>query len=145
MALALMDTEAIVREYYARMRSMDGNFYWSDPDWWRDERYAKVITAGPVGRDGFVIVGYGKYVDEDVASEICDIYCRCPLVLLPLLRRSLEHLRYPFGFQVLKKNVRAKRCFEAILLRKGLVYDAHEGLDEHAEVIKYRLRGPIDL
>ncbi len=140
-----MDTEFLIREYYSLMQDLDADFKWSDPDWWRNEQYAKVITAGPDGKDGFVIVGYGKYVDEDVASEICELYCRRPSALLSLLRRSLEYLQYPFGFQVLKKNERARRCFEGILCRKGLNFESSESMDGNAVVIKYRISESIDL
>lgn len=103
----------LIDEYYGVMREIDPGFYWSDRDWWSDPQSAKVLLA----RDnlGFAIVGYGRKVDDDVQSEICDLYCKSPRVFRSLFRACLPHIRWPFGFQVLESNHKAQILFEQVM------------------------------
>lgn len=119
------------------MQSIDASFHWSDPEWWADEAQAKIIAV--VGGHGFAIVGYGKNVDADVASEICELYCKNPWALLPLIRSCLPHIRWPFGFQVLATNVPAQIAFERMLPLLKLKYIKTRAMDGASVVYKYRI------
>ena len=128
----------LIQEYYKIMREIDPTFHWSNSNWWADSSSAKVIPAS--GGLGFAIVGYGSHVDSDVNSEICELYCKSPLVLLSLIRSTIPHLRWPFGFQVLQSNVHAQLCFEKIAARMQYEVSKYAAVDGESHVYKYRVK-----
>ncbi|PCJ61281.1 MAG: hypothetical protein COA79_06790 [Planctomycetota bacterium] len=129
--------EELIKEYYNTMKLQDPNFHWSDPNWWKHKSKAKIILAKD--NQGFAIIGYEDYVDKDVESEICELYCKMPAVFLSLIRSCIPHIKMPFGFQILQSNIKAIRCFEGITKKLGFEYQRHETFDGLCRVIKYRI------
>lgn len=132
--------EKIIFSYYQQMKSIDPNFNWSNKYWWKDTNNAKVILSGNKNHPkGFCIIGYNHLIDVDVKSEICELYCTNPFLLLPLLRSSMKHIDYPFGFQVLTNNQRAIKIFELILIKFKADYKKIFATDGNSKVFKYRI------
>lgn len=114
------------------------------PYWWETSKEAVFLS---LDRDrntiGFAIVGYGKFIDPDVKSEICEIYLypahRNIVVLRKLLKKASPYLKSPWGFQVLKTNRRAISLFEYLLKKHGKSYTKKLSLDGIVTVYKYRV------
>jgi hypothetical protein len=131
-----------MQRYYRLMQAMDSRFCWKNPDWWRDDDLAKVIVArtGDQVR-GFMIVGYGCHVDPDVESEICEVYSEGGLACLRALYHGARlHLTPPWGFQVMKSNMRARAVFEWLMRREGLRWSRCDAQEHGIDVIKYRVK-----
>ena len=132
----------LVERYRRRLETVDPTFSWSNPEWWRDEVNAVVLVreAEMPSPRGFLIVGYGPHVDDDVRGEICEVFNEgSPLSLLPLIREALEWLTPPWGFQVLRRDERTGRLFERCLERAGLEWTSSPARDGTTEVIRYRI------
>lgn len=114
------------------------------PYWWENSIDAVFL---PIYQHqniiGFVIVGYGKFIDSDVKSEVCEIYLhpshRNSIALKKLLQNADPYLKLPWGFQVLKANIKAKLLFESLLKRYGKSYSKKLSLDGITTVYKYRV------
>jgi len=129
----------LISEYYELMQTMDSSFHWSNEDWWMDAENARVVSVAD--GQGFAIVGYGRYADDDVASEICELYCKNPWSLLPLMRRCFPYIRWPLGFQVLVANFSAQNAFERMLRLFKCPYTKTMASDGGSQVYKYRIAG----
>ncbi|VEP14453.1 hypothetical protein H1P_2660004 [Hyella patelloides LEGE 07179] len=90
-----------------------------------------------------VIVGYGKFSDRDILSEICEIYVapthRNSKNFKKLLKKASSYLEYPWGFQVLESNNYAQSLFEYSLTRYAINYTKKLSRDGMTTVYKYRV------
>ena len=130
----------IIFNYYKQMKLIDQNFSWSNKYWWKDTNNAKVILAGNTDKPtGFCIVGYNQFIDDDVQSEICELFCKNPFAIVPLIRASIPYIKYPFGFQVLQNNHKAINCFEFILQKLEINYVKTPISNIDTNVYKYRI------
>jgi hypothetical protein len=108
-------------------------------DWWKsdDVKVASVSRFGSIV--GFGFVASGRYVDGDVESEICDLYCIDPALFFRLALRCLDLVSPPWGFQVIHSNVRAKDVFAGVLRRKGFNFSCFDSFEDGVPVCKFRV------
>jgi len=138
--LGFTKMKEIILEYYQHMKLIDSTFSWSNKFWWESADNAKIILSGiSLKPSGFCIIGYNDLVDADVNCEICDLNCTNPFSLLSLLRSSIKHIQYPFGFQILVNNQRAINTFELILKKFNFTYKKIFSIDGESKVFKYRI------
>ena len=135
------ELENIVQDYYATMRGMEPSFIWRNFYWWRDCQRVRLFVARRNHTiSGFLIIGFKPYIDEDVSAEICELYSRGSYgTFSALFEAALNNLTPPWGFQVLKQNIRASRLFELFLKRRDVHYRSYESTEGDSAVIKYRI------
>lgn len=114
------------------------------PYWWENSTDAAFLAVYENQKIiGFLIVGYGKFIDPDVISEICEIYLapayRNSINFKKLLSRAYPYLKSPWGFQVLASNHRAKFLFEQLLKRSATKSIKKLSQDGKTKVYKYRI------
>ena len=131
--------DELVRRYYLRMRSLDSRFEWSDFYWWKSSDVKSAIVSTGDKVVGFGFVAGGKFVDDDVKSEICDIYCEDPSKFYSLTLKTLEMVSSPWGFQVIDENVRAMELFRAVLKKKGYEFVEIRSHENGIPVTKFRI------
>ncbi len=143
-----MDLEEARKLYYQyenELRAIDNKIeIHQHPYWWENSTDAVFLAIYKNQKIiGFSIVGYGKFSDPDVISEICEIYLapasRNLINFNKLFNKAYPYLKYPWGFQVLASNHQANFLFEQSLKRAKTRYTKNLSQDGETQVYKYRI------